>query len=225
MAYDRNLLKIAEVPAFRAFLEANGIACRDGKGEFQLLQAHTTPQCWAVINRNAQGELTTHPELKQYIKTFRAMGRRLDAPALAKPAPEPRDTFLEDLRDDLAMAALTGMLANPNLLQLHPQTGRVIGPKTAENALREAYRFADTGMVIRGERTEPTPERAPRKSDDWSADWKANGFNGCMRQAAKALRYLANNERPIGGQESFNLEHLLQIAEELELTQKELLAP
>lgn len=41
-------------------------------------------------------------------------------------------------------------------------------------------------------------------------------INQCDRQAIKALRYLADNDRPAGGAETFNSEHLLQIANELE---------
>lgn len=41
------------------------------------------------------------------------------------------------------------------------------------------------------------------------------GFNNSITQAQKALRYLANNPRPNGGEESYNAAHLLQIADEL----------
>lgn len=57
--------------------------------------------------------------------------------------------FLEDLRDDFAMHALQGLLSNPHFLQPHPDTGRSIGPKTPELALRDAYRFADAAMEAR----------------------------------------------------------------------------
>jgi hypothetical protein len=40
--------------------------------------------------------------------------------------------------------------------------------------------------------------------------------NGCDETGPKALRYLAYNPRPSGGEERFNAEHLLQIADELE---------
>lgn len=42
------------------------------------------------------------------------------------------------------------------------------------------------------------------------------GYNGAFVQAMAALRYLANNPRPAGGQESFNTEHLLQITNNLQ---------
>ena len=40
--------------------------------------------------------------------------------------------------------------------------------------------------------------------------------NFCDQSAVEALRFLAENNRPIGGQDQFNAEHLLQIANELE---------
>lgn len=40
--------------------------------------------------------------------------------------------------------------------------------------------------------------------------------NNCLNEAIGALRYLAGNKRPEGGQNIFNSEHLLQIANELE---------
>lgn len=41
-------------------------------------------------------------------------------------------------------------------------------------------------------------------------------INGCNTSAPEALRYLANNPRPDGGNDRFNAEHLYQIARELE---------
>ena len=40
--------------------------------------------------------------------------------------------------------------------------------------------------------------------------------NGCDKSAPTALRFLANNERPTGGEDRFNSAHLLQIADEIE---------
>jgi hypothetical protein len=42
------------------------------------------------------------------------------------------------------------------------------------------------------------------------------GDNECLDSAVRALRYLANNSRPPGGQSLYNTEHLLQIADEVE---------
>lgn len=41
--------------------------------------------------------------------------------------------------------------------------------------------------------------------------------NGCNKSVPSALRYLAENPRPIGGESSFNTAHLYQLAREIEL--------
>ena len=41
-------------------------------------------------------------------------------------------------------------------------------------------------------------------------------WNGCDKTVPDALRYLAENERPIGGEERFNCAHLYQLADEIE---------
>jgi hypothetical protein len=41
--------------------------------------------------------------------------------------------------------------------------------------------------------------------------------NGCNKSVPAALRYLAENPRPIGGESSFNAAHLYQLAREIEL--------
>lgn len=45
-------------------------------------------------------------------------------------------------------------------------------------------------------------------------------YNGCDRVIPVALRYLADNERPSYGEESFNSMHLHQLADDLERTKK-----
>ena len=41
-------------------------------------------------------------------------------------------------------------------------------------------------------------------------------YNGCDRTVPKALRFLANHERPAGGETPFNSAHLFQLADEIE---------
>lgn len=41
-------------------------------------------------------------------------------------------------------------------------------------------------------------------------------INGCNKSVPAALRYLAENPRPIGGESSFNAAHLYQLAHEIE---------
>jgi hypothetical protein len=40
--------------------------------------------------------------------------------------------------------------------------------------------------------------------------------NNCNKSVPEALRFLANNERPVGGEQRFNSSHLLQLANEIE---------
>lgn len=42
-------------------------------------------------------------------------------------------------------------------------------------------------------------------------------INGCNKSVPAALRYLAENPQPIGGESSFNTAHLYQMAREIEL--------
>jgi hypothetical protein len=69
------------------------------------------------------------------------------------------------------------------------------------------------------------PAAEPGGPLKWDAEWLRNGFNGCLRTAANALRYLANNDRPTHGEQLYNAAHLLQTANEIELTQQKLLHP
>lgn len=52
-----------------------------------------------------------------------------------------------------------------------------------------------------------------RKADSEPVAWR----NGCNKSVPEALRYLAENPRPIGGESSFNTAHLYQLAREIEL--------
>jgi hypothetical protein len=50
---------------------------------------------------------------------------------------------------------------------------------------------------------------------------RSGGYNGCIRMAAEACRFLAEHPRPDGGQSRFNSEHLHQIASEIDYTLKD----
>jgi hypothetical protein len=62
----------------------------------------------------------------------------------------------------------------------------------------------------------------PSRGEAHARSPAANAFeempwpNGCNETIAHALRYLANNPRPVGGQDRFNSEHLEQLAAEIE---------
>ncbi|RLP21631.1 hypothetical protein D9D10_03645 [Raoultella ornithinolytica] len=51
-----------------------------------------------------------------------------------------------------------------------------------------------------------------RKADSEPMEW----LNGCNKSVPAALRYLAENPRPIGGESLFNTAHLYQLAREIE---------
>lgn len=55
-------------------------------------------------------------------------------------------------------------------------------------------------------------ERFKATMDSEPAAW----INGCNKSVPAALRYLAENPRPIGGESSFNTAHLYQLAREIE---------
>ncbi|MHC9085386.1 hypothetical protein ACYX7E_10145 [Luteimonas sp. RIT-PG2_3] len=44
----------------------------------------------------------------------------------------------------------------------------------------------------------------------------ARWLNGCDKTVPEALRFLARNDRPTGGEQRFNFEHLMQLAAEIE---------
>lgn len=69
-----------------------------------------------------------------------------------------------------------------------------------------------------------TTDKTATPGNNWPAGWRVGGFNYCIDSAVGALRFLAKNDRPIGGEQNFNSMHLLQLADELAKTQKDLLA-
>lgn len=54
-------------------------------------------------------------------------------------------------------------------------------------------------------------------SDDRDQVW-THGYNSCLHVAISALNYLSSHPRPAGGQEAYNAEHLLQIADDIKRT-------
>jgi hypothetical protein len=81
--------------------------------------------------------------------------------------------------------------------------------------------FGYTGQdpYTRGTMTDKktTPATQPKcagiyASTSWGESWKRDGFNGCITTAIYALRYLSENQRPCGGEQSYNSEHLYDTA-------------
>jgi hypothetical protein len=61
-------------------------------------------------------------------------------------------------------------------------------------------------------------------SKSWGESWKRDGFNGCITTAIYALRYLSQNQRPCGGEQSYNSEHLYDTAGYIDEVRNDLIA-
>lgn len=72
--------------------------------------------------------------------------------------------------------------------------------------------IAEDGFLKHGESKE-LARMALAAMDSEPVAW----INGCSKSVPSALRYLAENPRPIGGESSFNTAHLYQLAREIEL--------
>ncbi|EPJ4226387.1 hypothetical protein N7731_001049 [Klebsiella pneumoniae] len=80
--------------------------------------------------------------------------------------------------------------------------------------------IAEDGFLKHGESKE-LARMALAAMDSEPVAWN----NGCNKSVPAALRYLAENPRPIGGESSFNTAHLYQLAREIELMAGDALSP
>lgn len=106
MTHSKSKLNTNEIPSFRKFLEARGFKCRDGKGDWQLLQVQNiTDRGWKAFCHNAKGVVTSPVEFDALIQVFHA-------PVDPVPAVEVIDhpaSHDSDLLDDFAIAAMQAM--------------------------------------------------------------------------------------------------------------------
>ena len=113
MTHIKSKLSTNEIPAFRKFLEDRGFKCRDGKGDWQLLQVQNiADRGWKAFCHNAKGVVTSPVEFDALIQVFRA-------PVDPSPTVEVVDrpaSHDSDLLDDFAIAAMSGMCGNDPLL-------------------------------------------------------------------------------------------------------------
>jgi hypothetical protein len=70
MAHDRNRFKHDQMPTLRAFLSANGIEYRDGKGAHQLLQIAVPGAGWQALCVNGAGIVTSPPALREIASEY-----------------------------------------------------------------------------------------------------------------------------------------------------------
>ena len=77
---------------------------------------------------------------------------------------------------------------------------------------RDTY-GAGSNVMLPAEEAEEMARIALATMDSEPVAWS----NGCNKSVPAALRYLAENPRPRGGESSFNTAHLYQLAREIEL--------
>lgn len=139
MAYDRNLLAFKDIEAFQKWLDENQLAWRPGKGAHQIMQV-ALKDSWTAISVSEKKAVTTSPALREMIQRFKKglpyTGKtpRIDKDTQVQLAESP-DSFIEDLRDDFAIAAL-GMLA-------HQYTNQGQPGWSAERIAAASYEIAD----------------------------------------------------------------------------------
>lgn len=92
--------------------------------------------------------------------------------------------------------------------------------RLTDDELTETLRLATSGYplpaCVEGNLRQAFAELQERRKaamDSEPVAW----LNGCNKSVPAALRYLAENPRPIGGESSFNTVHLYQLAREIEL--------
>jgi hypothetical protein len=150
-AHDLKMITMPQVARFKAWLDANGITWRDGKGDYQVMQVKLA-KGWGAICRDKNMVLSTPPGIREMLKMFKA-GKPM--PTAAKPAPTESAEYLQDLWDDVALAAL------PTFLQLAQteiwnQGMGLTGPTDdAALAAKAAACAADAFMAERAKRVKP----------------------------------------------------------------------
>lgn len=106
MTHSKSKLNTNEIPSFRKFLEARGFKCRDGKGDWQLLQVQNiADRGWKAFCHNAKWVVTSPVEFDALIQVFRAP---VDPAPVVEVVGRP-SSHDSDLLDDFAIAAMQAM--------------------------------------------------------------------------------------------------------------------
>lgn len=132
MATTRDKFKAEQADKLRAFFEARGIECENGRGEFQFFRARSPLDGRLKgFNHNENGVTYSPDEFDDLIDVFNAP---VD-PVSLKIVDSQHDS---DLLDDFAIAAMQGMLAGDMCM------------RGAEDQLSEkSYRIAKAMMAER----------------------------------------------------------------------------
>lgn len=139
---DKGLLKAPSLDKFKQYLTDIGMEHRPGKGQYQVMQVKCGPS-WLAVCRDARGYITTPIELRLAVNNFYAGSKPPKAPPA--PPPKPREQFLDDLRDDFAMAAMSSIL------------GSHASKSTLAVLAEDAYDVADAMLAERARRIPVKP--------------------------------------------------------------------
>ena len=134
MTHSKRKLNTNEISDFRKFLEARGFKCRDGKGDWQSLQVQNiADRGWKAFCHNAKGVVTSPVEFDALIQVFKA-------PVDPAPAVEVIDhpaNHDSDLLDDIAIAALQGLLSADKGMYAMPATASIHAYEIAKAMMAE----------------------------------------------------------------------------------------
>ncbi|MES2871427.1 MAG: hypothetical protein V4749_17865 [Pseudomonadota bacterium] len=140
------------------WLTANGIDWRGPKGDYQLLQIKVKDGYGAICT-NSKGVVSSPPSVRELLRDF-SMGKPCTAQSSkdsaigGRQAAIANDEFLSDLRDDFAMRAAQGMLANSGgPIQSSDRCGWELVNCNFADVAQQAYAFADAMLEARKVRT------------------------------------------------------------------------
>lgn len=154
MAHDRNMITPGDIARLCIWLTENGIEWRGPKGDYQLLQIKVKDG-YGAICVNAKGVVSSPPSVRELLRDFSAgkpctAQSSKDSAIGGRQAAIANDEFLSDLRDDFAMRAAQGMLANSGSpIQADEQSGWSLANCTFAHVAQQAYEFADAMLEAR----------------------------------------------------------------------------
>lgn len=154
MAHDRNMITPGDIARLCIWLTENGIDWRGPKGDYQLLQIKVKDGYGAICT-NSKGVVSSPPSVRELLRDF-SMGKPCTVQSSkysaigGSQAAIANDEFLSDLRDDFAMRAAQGMLANPGgPIQSSSVCGWTLVNCDFANVAQQAYEFADAMLEAR----------------------------------------------------------------------------
>lgn len=162
---------------------------------------------------------SANEKLTQRIKDLKTELAALKAqPSAGVVLPE-RMVKTETSSDEYDMCADTHNACLDEVARLNPCRATCIGAdcSATDGVSHSDACLAEHEAAISAGRAQPVADR-------WPEQWKREGYNGCVKTAVDALRFLRTNRPPAGGEQRYNDMHLMQIADDLETTMRKLLA-